>query len=141
MTREEIVALFARRADALSRLDAAALAGDCSPDCVVESPFAGSPAIGPEAIRSVNSTFFAAFRDLVFHQEQLIPGVDEAALLLRATGTHTGEFMGVSPTGRSVKFRMAVFYELRDGLIVRERRVYDFTGLLIQVGALRVKPS
>jgi hypothetical protein len=32
------------------------------------------------------------------------------------------------------------FYELRDGLIVRERRVYDFTGVLVQVGLLKAKP-
>jgi hypothetical protein len=30
--------------------------------------------------------------------------------------------------------------ELKDGFITRERRVYDFTGLLLQVGALKAKP-
>jgi hypothetical protein len=31
-------------------------------------------------------------------------------------------------------------YELKDGKIVHERRVYDFTGLLIQTGLLKAKP-
>jgi hypothetical protein len=31
-------------------------------------------------------------------------------------------------------------YELKDGKIVQERRIYDFTGLLIQIGVLKVKP-
>jgi hypothetical protein len=35
----------------------------------------------------------------------------------------------------------AVFlYELRDHHIVRERRIYDFTGLLVQIGVLKAKP-
>jgi hypothetical protein len=32
-------------------------------------------------------------------------------------------------------------YEFKDGKIVRDRRVYDFTGLLIQVGTLKAKPA
>jgi hypothetical protein len=30
---------------------------------------------------------------------------------------------------------------MRDGLIARERRYYDFTGLLIQLGVLRSRPA
>jgi hypothetical protein len=32
-------------------------------------------------------------------------------------------------------------YELRDGLIVRDRRVYDFTSVLLQIGILKAKPG
>ena len=35
---------------------------------------------------------------------------------------------------------MAYMFTLRDGLIVHERRVYDFTGMLIQIGLLKAKP-
>ena len=30
--------------------------------------------------------------------------------------------------------------EFKNGLIARERRIYDFTGLLIQIGVLKAKP-
>ena len=30
---------------------------------------------------------------------------------------------------------------LRDGHIVHERRIYDFTGILVQVGLLKAKPA
>jgi steroid delta-isomerase-like uncharacterized protein len=141
MTRDEILAMFARRHDALNRLDAAALASDCAEDCVAESPFAGGTAVGREAVGRVNEAFFRAFSDLTFRQELLVIDGDNVAWLVSAAGTHTGLFVGMAPTGRPVNFRLAIFYELRDGLIVRERRIYDFTGVLIQVGALRVKPS
>jgi hypothetical protein len=35
---------------------------------------------------------------------------------------------------------MVSLCELHDGFITRERRIYDFTGLLLQVGALKAKP-
>ena len=141
MTRDEILAMFARRHEALNRLDAAALAKDCDENCVAESPLAGGTAVGREAVEKVNAAFFEAFSDLTFRQELLVIDSDDVALLVTASGTHTGVFVGMIPSGRRVNFRLAIFYELRDGLIVRERRIYDFTGLLIQVGALRVKPS
>jgi steroid delta-isomerase-like uncharacterized protein len=141
VTRDQIEAMFARRYEALSRLDADALADDCSEDCIVESPLAGGAAVGRAAMTKVYAAFFRAFSNLTFHREAQVINLDRAAGLFQVSGTHTGEFMGMAPTGRSVNFPMAVFYDLRDGVIVRERRVYDFTGLLIQVGALRVKPS
>ena len=35
----------------------------------------------------------------------------------------------------------AFVYTLRDGAIVHERRILDFTGVLIQVGVLKAKPA
>ena len=49
--------------------------------------------------------------------------------------------MGMEPTGRAVKISIAFIYELRDGLIVSEHRIYDFTGVLIQIGMLKAKPG
>ena len=34
-----------------------------------------------------------------------------------------------------------MLYRLDDGLIAEERRIYDFTGLLMQVGVLKGKPA
>ena len=48
--------------------------------------------------------------------------------------------MGMAPTRRKITFRCGLFHTVRDGAISRERRVYDFTGLLIQVGLLKAKP-
>ncbi len=33
------------------------------------------------------------------------------------------------------------FYQLENGKIVRERRIYDFTGLLVQIGVIKARPS
>ena len=140
MTREEITQLFARRRQAWDMLDAAALAADYSDDATVDSPLAGGSATGREAIERVYLTYFAAFPDFKFEQDLLLIDGEQAAQLGRVTGTDNGGFMGMAPTRRRITFRVAVFHTLRDGVIVRERRIYDFTGLLIQVGLLKAKP-
>jgi predicted ester cyclase len=55
-------------------------------------------------------------------------------------GTHVGEFLGLAPTKKAFHVPMVFVYELKDGKIVHERRIYDFTGLLMQIGVLKVKP-
>jgi steroid delta-isomerase-like uncharacterized protein len=141
MTRNEIAALFARRQQAWNRLDAAALAADYSDDATVESPLAGGSASGRDAIERLYATYFAAFPDFKIDQEVLLIDGDNAAQLCRATGTDNGGFMGMAPTRRKITFRVGLFHTIGSkGQIVRERRVYDFTGLLIQVGLLKAKP-
>jgi steroid delta-isomerase-like uncharacterized protein len=140
MTRDDIVALFARRQQAWDRLDAAALAADHTDNSVVDSPLAGGTATGREAIERLYTTYFGAFTDVKFKQDELLIDGDRVALLARFSGTDTGGFMGMPPTGRSVSVPIVFFYDLDAGLITRERRVYDFTGLLVQVGLLKAKP-
>ena len=140
MTRDDIVAMFARRQEALARLDAEALAADHTEDSVLESPFAGRPTTGRDAIEAVYESYFKAFQDISFTQEDLLVDGDRVALIERVFGTDTGGVMGMPPTGRKISYQIAILYELRDGRIARERRVYDFTGVLLQIGALKAKP-
>lgn len=140
MTREQIFEVFARREAAWRARDAQALAGDHAPDGVVVSP-TGGVLEGRQEIERIYRVWFVAFPDLVFTTEDLLVDDDRAALLCRFTGTHLGEFFGMSPTGRHIESSGAFIYRFQDGFIVHERRVLDFTGLLIQVGVLRAKPA
>ena len=45
------------------------------------------------------------------------------------------------PTGRRIEVAGAFIYRIRNDQIVHERRILDFTGLLVQVGVLRAKPA
>ena len=140
MTQDEISSFFARRQQAWARLDAAALAADYADEATVDSPLAGGSASGREAIEKLYATYFAAFPDFKFEQDVLIVDGDHVAQLGRVSGTDNGGFMGMAPTRRKITFTVALFHTMRDGRIARERRVYDFTGLLIQVGLLKAKP-
>jgi predicted ester cyclase len=140
MTRPEVVAFFKRRQEGLDRLDPGMLAALHAENGVLESPFAGGVAHGREAIEQVYRAFFTAFGTAAFEQEMLAIDGDTIATLVHVRGTNSGEVMGLPPTDRPFSISMVSLCELRDGLIARERRVYDFTGLLLQVGALKAKP-
>ena len=140
MTREEVVALFERREAAWRERDAVALAADHASHGVVISP-TGGVLEGRKDIERIYRVWFTAFADFVFGMEDLIIEGDRVALLGRVTGKHSGEFFGVPATGRRIDIACGCFFRFEDGLIVHERRVLDFTGLLVQVGVLRAKPS
>jgi uncharacterized protein (TIGR02246 family) len=140
MTRDDIFAIFTRRENAWRERDPVALASDHAPNGVVVSP-TGGVLEGRAEIERIYRVWFTAFPDLMLSTEDLLVDGDRAALLCRITGSHAGEFFGVAPTGRRIEVAGAFIYRLQDGYIVHERRVLDFTGLLVQVGVLRAKPA
>ena len=140
MTREDIMALFARRQDAMLRRDAVAMAADYAEDAVVESPWAGT-VTGRDANEQAWRALWSAFPDQVIHQEELIVDGDRAALLATAAGTDLGGFMGLAPTGKPFRITIVFLFRFDDRHIVHERRIYDFTGMLVQIGVLKAKPA
>ena len=138
MTRDEIVAMFARRQEAVEDLDAHALAADYADDVVIVSPMSGSH--GKADAERFLRAFFEAFMDLTVTSEPpIIDGLRVAQTTI-SEGTNMGGLLGLPASRRTFKMKTAFFYELRGGKIVREERIYDFTGLLVQVGVLKAKP-
>ncbi len=139
VTREQIVALLARRNAAWAARDTASLAAMHAPHGTVASP-TGGVLEGRDEIARVYNLWFSAFPDLVMRDDGAIIDGGRAVQILRFSGTHAGEFFGLPPTGRRVEVLIASVLTLADGLIADERRIYDFTGLLVQVGVLKAKP-
>ena len=140
MTREDILALFDRRRAALDRLDVQALTNLHAEDGVVESLMAGT-VTGRPAIGEVYRAWLAAFPDVVVTADDpLIDGLRAAQAAIHA-GTDMGGFMGLPPTGKPFRLPIVQLYEFRDEHIQHERRIYDFTGLLVQIGVLKAKPA
>ena len=139
MTRDEIVAFFQRREGLYNDFDAAALAADYADDAVIDSPIAGVHTGRREAEQALRAVF-AAFVDRKLRTESLLIDGDLVAQLFSVEGTHIGEFLGLPPSGKPFRHSAVFHYQLRDRQIVRERRIYDFTGLLVQIGVLKAKP-
>ncbi len=140
MTREEIMAFFTRREAAWQAHDAAALAADHARDAIVISP-TGGVLEGRDHIERIYRVWFTAFPDLARTNTDVLVDGDRAVLVTTVTGTHDGDFFGLPASGRRVEALCAFIYTLRDGAIVHERRILDFTGVLIQVGVLKAKPA
>jgi steroid delta-isomerase-like uncharacterized protein len=139
MTREEINQFLARRQEAWKQRDIEALTLGHSEDCVLESPLAGK-VTGRTAIEKVYRGFIGSFPDLSLDGTDFIIDDDRVAQVSTLRGTDKGGFMGRPPTGKRFSFPVVFVLRLKDGLIVEERRVYDFTGMLTQVGVLKVRP-
>jgi steroid delta-isomerase-like uncharacterized protein len=77
-----------------------------------------------EVVRQITESYnaFADFNVEVLHA---IEDDNLVAIHWRSTGRHTGEFMGVPPTGRTVTVTGASFLEHAGGKIVQESTVWD----------------
>ena len=141
MTRQDVEAIFIRRHEALARHDADAAGSVYALNAVVESPIGGGRVRGRDANTEVLRTLFRAFPDVTFDMEGLLVDGDRVAEQTMMSGTDDGGFMGMPPTRKPFQLRLISMCEVRDGEIVYERRIYDFTGLLLQIGVLRAKPA
>jgi steroid delta-isomerase-like uncharacterized protein len=139
MSRQDIVALFDRRSAAWTAKDAHALAALHAEHGTVASPTGGALE-GRQEIERIYQVWLSAFPDIQVKVEDLIIDGNRAVELSHLTGTHAGEFFGVSPTGRRVAVATASVVTIEDGEIAHERRIFDFTGVLVQVGVLKAKP-
>jgi steroid delta-isomerase-like uncharacterized protein len=140
MTREEIIKFFAGRDEAWQRHDAAALAADHGEDGVVDSPLGGEVK-GRSAILNIYRQWFLSFPDAKYFTEHLLVDGHQAVQFIRMSGTQKGDFCGLSPTGKRFEMRCAFMFSFVDDKIAHEIRIYDFTGILVQLGVLTAKPA
>ncbi len=141
MTNDEIAAFIGRHAEGWNHRDPMVLSRGHSEDGVVISPMFGRVE-GRAQIRGTYAALFAAFPDWELQYDTPIVQGNRLAVSFNATATHRGEFMGLEGSGRRCAFEGISLFQLGpDLLIAKERRVYDFTGMLTQLGVLRVRPA
>jgi steroid delta-isomerase-like uncharacterized protein len=92
------------------------------------------PGTGPEAIRSVVRWLRGAFPDLAYDVEDAFGDSDRVALRCTSRGTHTGEFLGHAPTGRSFSVQQIHIFRIQDGRIAEHWACRDDAGMLGQLG-------
>jgi steroid delta-isomerase-like uncharacterized protein len=140
MDGEDTKAFLAQRQAALVALDVDALTALYAESAVVQSPAAGGTVTGRRAIERVFRGWFEAFPDFTLEDERYVIEGGEVAHVARAVGTNVGGFMGLPATGKTFHFNLAFLFTVENGRITRERRIYDFTGMLVEIGVLKAKP-
>jgi len=139
MKRKEIEAVLAEWVQAWKRRDAVALAAPYSEDAVYKSALAGKIQ-GHAEIESLYRSWFSAFPDMEFQLEARLIDRTEAAVIWSQRGRHMGDFCGLAGTGRSFVIQGVSLMNFRGGRIASMLSLYDFTGLLVQIGVLKAKP-
>lgn len=78
--------------------------------------------------------FQAAFSDKVCIDEARLYMGEWAAAFGRQEATHSGDFMGIAPTGKRVVIRYMDFWKVVDGRITDNWVMVDFPHVLSQLG-------
>lgn len=90
---------------------------------------------GSDPLTAFITTVRAALPDFHMGVVDIFATADQAAVLLRLTGTHAGEFMGNPPSGRHIEISGVSLYRFRDGLICENTQLLDIAGLMRELGA------
>jgi steroid delta-isomerase-like uncharacterized protein len=85
---------------------------------------------GVDEIFEFFSTYFDPFPDYTGTTEAMIVEGDTVAVRYTASGTHTGEFQDVEPTGQTVEWSGLAMYRIEDGEIAEIWIEEDRLGLL-----------
>ena len=92
--------------------------------------------VGPEGVKQLFNMGFKGFPDWHETIEDIIAEGDKVWVRLTYTGTHTGEWFGLAPTGKKITTTAVAIYRIVNGKIVEGRFVTDALALFKQLGAI-----
>jgi steroid delta-isomerase-like uncharacterized protein len=116
--------------------DADACIALAAPDLIMNLAELPEPQHGQEVWLQGFGMMKQAFPDLQAHIEDLVAAADKVAVRVRFRGTHSGEFLGIPATGRSVEVEAWTLDRYRDGRLIESRIIMDVAGMLTQLGVL-----
>lgn len=96
-------------------------------------PSAAAP--GPEGQRTIAADFRRAFPDLRMTLDLIIAEGELVAARWTTSGTHTGSWAGIEPTGKPVSFSGVNIFRSKDRRVVELWNHRDDLGLMDQIGA------
>ncbi len=83
-------------------------------------------------------TLLKAFPDIVFNIQDIFSENDRAVIRFQFTGTHEGDLFGIAPTGKKIDFNGVNIYRFESGKIAEVWQVWDWGGVLKQIGVLDI---
>lgn len=91
---------------------------------------------GIENFKEFHRRFLSIFPDLQVTVEDVVAKGEKVAARFTARGTHTGDGLGIAPTGRQVEFSGSGICAIRDGKFVEVWNEVDFMKMYSQLGVL-----
>jgi predicted ester cyclase len=98
-------------------------------------PLAPGQGPGPEGVKPMIRAFKQAIPDLAITVHDIIVDGDRAGVRAAMTGTHTGEWFGVPPTGSAFTIALHEFHRVEGGRLTHTWHLEDWFGWLNQIGA------
>ena len=91
---------------------------------------------GREARKELVASLHKAFPDLHYSIDELIAEEDKVVARWSFEGTHQGDYLGISPTGKKVSCGGTSTFRIADGMITAELVQWDALGMMQQLGAV-----
>jgi steroid delta-isomerase-like uncharacterized protein len=132
MSPDEMQRLFERHRDAEAARDYDAILATFVEDCYLETHPLGLRSEGRVAARVAYEAYFRAFPDLAPDDEGHAFGDDVMVAWGTLRGTSGGDWVGVSPSGRSFAVPFANVIPFRDRLMAGESIYFDLATLCEQ---------
>ena len=95
-----------------------------------------NPIPGPEGLKPIVAGIRNAFPDLKYVIENMVVSGEQVAVHTTMHGTHTGDFFGLAPTGKSIKVSQMQIERIENNKIVEHWRVTDDISMLRQLGQI-----
>jgi len=92
-----------------------------------------------EGVKRFMALIFKAFPDWHETIEDVIAEGENVWIRVRGTGTHMGEYRGLSPTGKKVTGKGVNIYRIVNGKFVEGWAVEDWLDFLMQLGVVEYK--
>ena len=89
---------------------------------------------GLDVVKQVIEDEVKGFPDLLVTIEDMIAEGDKVWVRLEQTGTHTGEFLGLAPTGKKIEYASVAIWRIANGKIVEGWGVYDYLDSYKELG-------
>lgn len=91
---------------------------------------------GRDGLKEAITRVSAGISDARMTIEDVIAEGDRVAVRLTSSAAHTGEFMGMPPSGKRYEIGEIHIFRLRDGRVAEHWHQADFLGMMNQLGAV-----
>ena len=135
MSTEQNKSLTRRFFDAFDAGDLTSAESVFAPDAVVHNVGAPDP-LNLAGFKQLGALFLAAFPDGKHTIEDVISEGDKVITRATYRATHTGDLMGIPPTGKQVNVSAMIIDQIADGKIVETWRMFDQMGMMQQLGVI-----
>ena len=135
MSAEENKAAKRRYFDAFNTQNLDAIDELFAPEYVLH--IAGSPDVqGPETLKQMVAGSLVNLTDATLVVDDMVAEGDKVVTRWTMTAIHSGEFMGVPPTGQQITMQGVIIDRFVDGRVAEAWESFDMYGLMKQLGAI-----
>jgi len=102
-------------------------------DCIFDDKALGRVFQGHKGAAEYYQAWWQGFNMTVHTEKRYYPEPELVIVETRFKGKHVGDFFGLKPTLRHIDIPLAIFIDLKDGLMAGERFYWDKASLLSQL--------